>query len=201
MQPTWRWLLTTTASAKLVPSLDFTQAYYGGVSLNVAGSTTAANNLNLYATQIPVVSNTNFSIAYTDGAASSVTNLSVSIAFSDGTVALLPVQNTNSASWNTQAFSLGTYAGKTLSGIGLQIDGSNASLSGYSINIGQLSVYNGAVSTPAPATNIFQSGGSVTSTTDGTVRLQWTASTSTTYAYNVYQQTSGGSLTWVGRYY
>lgn len=202
VQPTWRWLVTSTASSKLAPSLDFTKAYYGGVSLNIAGSTTAANNVNLYATEIPVVSGTNFSIAYTDGLASSATQMSVSLSLNNSSgglvTALLPVQATISSGWNTQTFSLGSYAGDKLLGIGLQIDGTNSNISGYSINIGQLAVYNGTISTPAPVTKLVQTGGSVTGSTDGTVRLEWTNSISSAYAYNVYQQTSSGSLTWVG---
>jgi mannosyl-glycoprotein endo-beta-N-acetylglucosaminidase len=201
VQPSWRWLVITTGTA-LVPSLDFTKAYYGGVSLNISGSTSAANNVNLYATEIPVTASTNFSLAYTDGASNSATQLSVSLSLNTSTGSLVtdvvPVQNTASAGWNTQTFSLGAYAGDTLLGIGLLIDGTNSNLSNYSINIGQLRVYNGVISTPAPVTNLVQTGGAVTNSSTGTVRLQWTGSASSAYAYNVYQQLSTGSLTFLG---
>jgi autotransporter-associated beta strand protein len=198
IQPTWRWLMSSTGT-KLTPSIDLTLAYNGGASLKVTGSTAAANTLQLFATQIPLAANSNFRIAFDNGQANSATNLALALSFSDGTSATVSVGNTSSAAWNTTTLSLGAYAGKTLSTIGLQFDGSNSALSNYSINIGQLLVYQGSISTPAPPTAVVQTGGGATdSSTNGSVRLEWTGSISGDYEYNVYQRLANNSLSWVG---
>ncbi len=198
VQPTWRWLMSSTGTA-LTPALDFTSAFFGGTSLKVSGTTSATNTLQLFATQIPVLATTNFKIAFNDGVANNPTNLALALTFSDNTTATIPVGNTTTSTWNAATFNLAAYAGKTVSAIGLQFNGSNSTLTNYTINIGQLAVFNGSQSTPVAPTSIKQIGGGTTdATTNGTVRLQWTPSISGAYEYNVYQRRADNSLNWVG---
>ena len=137
-------------------------------------------------------------MAYDTGTAIAASNLAVALKFTDGTSATLPTANTTSAGWNTQTIGLAAYAGKTVSDVSLVFDGSNAALSSYAINVGQIVVTNGTAPAPQPGTARAQVGGGATdATTNGTVRLQWAAAAGAS-TYNVYQKLTGGSETSVG---
>jgi autotransporter-associated beta strand protein len=208
IMPTWRWLDVSSdaSSTKLTPSFDFTRAYYGGASLSVTGNMTAYNNLSLYATQLAVSNSSNLAIAFTDGQAGAASMLQVALTFSDSSVGYLSCGTTTTAGWNTQTFSLGSYAGKTITGIGLEL-GNGGAVNNYSMNVGQILVYSGTQSTPAAPTNLQgMATGNVSSGT-ATLQLAWTHATGAlsgsgnptgaVYAYDIFQL-SGGSQSFLG---
>ena len=145
VMPTWHWLDTSSdgGSTKLTPNFDLTQAYYGGTSLSVMGNMTAYNDLSLYATQLAVSGNSNLKIVYKDGQAGVASLLNVALTFSDSSVAYLSCGTTTTADWNTSTFNLASYAGKTITAIGLRY-GNGGAVNNYTMNVGQIAFYNGA---------------------------------------------------------
>ena len=208
IMPTWRWLNTSTdgGSTKLTPNFDFTQAYYGGASLSVTGNMTAYNNLSLYATQLAVSSSSNLEIVFKNGQAGAATMMQVALTFSDSSVGYLSCGTTTTAGWNTVTFNLASYAGKTITGIGLEF-GNGAAVNNYTMNIGQVLIYSGSQSTPAAPTNLQELATYDVSSNTATMRLAWTHAagalnaggdpTGMVYAYNIFQL-SGGSLSFLG---
>jgi autotransporter-associated beta strand protein len=209
IMPTWRWLIRSSdgGGTTLAPNFDFTRAWYGGTSLSVTGNMTAYNNLSLYATQLSVSANSNFKIAFEDGQAGAASMLQVALTFSDSSVGYLSCGTATSAGWNTSTFNLATYAGKTITGIGLRF-GNGSAVSNYTMNVGELLFYNGPQSTPAAATNMQTLASGAVNYITAAMQLAWTHATGAVdangnptgavYAYNVYQLNPNNSQTFLG---
>lgn len=196
--PTWRWQVQSTGT-KLTPSLDWTDAYYGGTSLRVAGTLNATNTIPLYQASLAVSNNSTLSIAYKTGTAGANSYMKVALAFEDSptTYQFLTVPNTTNAGWNVQSFSLAGFAGKKIASIGLRFEATNV-VNSYSMRVGQLAIRTGTVSTPAPPSNLLVEKVSLVDPNLATLRLKWTHSTSPVYHYNIYKRNLDNSRTWLG---
>lgn len=196
--PTWRWIVES-AGSKLVPELDWDDAYYGGTSLKIAGRLDAANRLKLYQTRLPISDDTNLRIAFKTGSVQSPTYMKVSLAFDDDPTRFhdLPVGATTTADWNVTTFNLATFAGKTLAVIALQFQ-SDQVVNDYLIRIGQIAIYNGSIQAPAPPSGVVVEKRTDIDTTRATLRLKWKHSPDSIYIYNVYRRNPDNSLTYLG---
>jgi endo-beta-N-acetylglucosaminidase D len=196
--PTWRWLVQSSGT-KLTPSLDWADAYYGGTSLKLTGTIDSTNTILLYQANLAVSNNTQLGITYKIGTASAPTYMKLAVAFEDAptTYTLFDVANTTNAGWNTQTFNLSSFAGKKIAVIALRF-GASSVVSGYTMRIGQLAVWNGAISTPAPPSAIIVDRVSAVDATTATARLKWTHSPSAIAHYNVYRRNADNSRTWLG---
>jgi hypothetical protein len=76
--------------------------------------------------------------------------------------------------------------------------GAGSVVSGYTMRIGQLAVWNGAISTPVPPSAIVVDRVSAVDATTATARLKWTHSPSAIAHYNVYRRNADNSRTWLG---
>jgi len=188
--PTWRWIVTTTGT-KLTPSIDFTEAYYGGSSLKVTGALAAnvPQELKLYQTRLPVDANTKIQLIFKN-AATNAGRIEIGYAFEEqpGTMYYTTPATGTLTNWSpTSEFSLGAHAGKTLALITLRFS-STSSIGTYTANIGRLQVRSGTTVIPAaPSTLTLE--GTATNPNEAlatSMRMKWTASPDPVLHYNVY---------------
>jgi autotransporter-associated beta strand protein len=195
--PTWKWNVTSTGS-KLVPAFDFADPYYGGTSLKITGDLNATNDIRLYQTSLDVTANTSLQLIHKRGT-TGATAMQVGVAFEDApsTFVYLNVGNSATNGWNTTSFPLATYAGRKIAVISLRF--ANASpISGYSMKIGKLAIFDGAAVVPAaPANVVVEALNSIDSNTMS-LRLKWTASPDPIRQYNVYVRHLNNSRIWAG---
>jgi len=195
--PTWRWLVKSTGT-KLVPSIDFVDAYYGSASLLVAGTVTSAtNDIWLYQTSLAVSNNTHVRFIYKTGLIGA-TYLKLGLAFEDSPTnfQFLDIGNTVTTGWNTNTLDLSVFAGKKISTISLRI-GNATTVGSYSLRVGQLSVYNGSISTPAAPASVAVDKLYNLDWKTYNLRLTWSNSTDAVYYYNVYRRNPNNSLSWL----
>jgi len=196
--PTWRWIVRSTGS-KLVPSMDWSDAYWGGTSLKVSGTLDAVNDITLYETHLALDADSTFALAYKTGSADADTRLQIGLAFEDAptTFEYVDVGRAATADWNTATFDLSADAGRTLAAIALRVNPGAAAQS-YAIHIGRLGVYEAPLATPQAPSDAQLVGKNETTPTTATLRLQWTASSDPVNSYSVLQRHADGSLAWLG---
>ncbi|NBD22993.1 endo-beta-N-acetylglucosaminidase [Paenibacillus sp. T1] len=202
VMPTWRWIVDSEGTA-LKPDIDFANAYYGGSSLKVSGDLGPANatRIKLYKTDLPVDANTKLGLAFkladADLAAS---HMQVGISFSDdpNRFVYLDAGDAPGGAWTAKSMSLGQYAGKRIAAIGLSF-ASDTAISGYAVNIGQLSVSDEAgqpsqVRQPsAPAMENEFTGGIAAD-----ARLTWTKTDPAAALYEIYRLKPDGTREFLG---
>ncbi|MCR8642526.1 discoidin domain-containing protein [Paenibacillus sp. N1-5-1-14] len=151
--PTWRWLTESKGTA-LKAQLDFTTAYYGGSSLKLAGNLNADNatEIKLYKTDLLAASDTELALTYSTPAQGS--NIQVGLTFADAPnkTVFVDAGTAQSGDWTTKNVSLAEYAGKRITSLSLHFS-STSEVRDYSINIGELSVYNKAAKQELAAVN------------------------------------------------
>ena len=194
--PTWRWIVRSDGT-RLVPDLDWSDAYYGGTSLKVAGQLDAPNQINLYECSLPVSTETQLGIAYKMELPDTPTQMSVALAFEDSPDIFesLQVGSTSSADWETASFDLSGFAGRTIAVIGLVFDASSPG--DYQIHVGQIAVYESATP-PQPPSALVVLRKTEIDPDRATLRLQWEHSADRVAYYNVYRRNPDGGLTHLG---
>ncbi|WP_336773541.1 endo-beta-N-acetylglucosaminidase [Paenibacillus sp. MMO-58] len=202
VMPTWRWIADSTGTA-LKPEIDFATAYYGGSSLKVSGDLSPANatQIKLYKTDLPVGSNTKVGIAFKLADPSlTASHMQVGISFSDdpNQFVYLDAGDAPGGSWTTKSIPLGQYAGKRIAAIGFGF-ASDTVISGYTVNIGQLSVSGGAgqpsqtLEPSAPAMVNEFTGGIIAD-----ARLTWTKTDPAAALYEIYRLKPDGTREFLG---
>jgi mannosyl-glycoprotein endo-beta-N-acetylglucosaminidase len=195
--PTWRWIVQSDGS-KLVPDLDWSDAYYGGTSLKIAGVLDAPNLIKLYQSSLPVSADTQLRTAYKLGSPGVPTQMSVAIAFEDNpdTFETLEVGSSSSAGWETAEFSLSSFAGRTIAVIALRFDASDP-VYDYEIRVGQIAVYD-PIGPPAPPSGLVVQRMTRIDPNRATLRLGWEHSSDPIVSYNVFRRNPDGSSTYLG---
>jgi endo-beta-N-acetylglucosaminidase D len=198
--PTWRWI-SQSPGVPLYPELDWDSAYFGGTCLKVSGDLSPGNStdLYLYKTALDVSSATNLGLVYSTGTAGTPSGISLALEFSDnpGTYEYFDTGNTGSAGWNSWSTSIGAHSGRTISVIALRFE-SSTSIPGYTALIGQISVMNGTPGSPAPPSGLIVNEFHQVNDTLGTVRLKWTHSTDSVYAYYSFRVNADMTRTFLG---
>ncbi|MEM7582058.1 MAG: glycoside hydrolase [Acidobacteriota bacterium] len=199
--PTWRWRLDSSGS-ELLPELVWDDAYDGGTSLKVSGTLDATNQLDLFATKVPIAGDSVLQIAYKTGSAGTASNLQVGLTFEDGIglgpLQLLDVGNTASEGWNVEQFDLGAFSGQTLAKLSLVFEEAATEGNTYSINIGKLALIAGPADVPQPPSNLVIVNRVEPDPRSATLRLTWDHSPDPVHAYNVYRRNPDDSRTYLG---
>ena len=196
--PTWRWIVMSTSANKLTPALGLDDAYYGGSSLRFTGTLDGVNTAPLYQTNLPVSASTRLRLIYKPGVAND-SALQVGLTFADAPASpvYLPLGTAASTtSWSTATLDLSAYAGRTIAALSLRFvnDGSQA---GYSLRVGRIAIFNGAATVPAAPTNVVLEQQNTVDPNTLSLRLKWTAPTSSVYYYNVYVRNADNTTAWV----
>jgi mannosyl-glycoprotein endo-beta-N-acetylglucosaminidase len=194
--PSWRWIVESSGTA-LYPNMDWTDAYYGGNCVKISGDLTSDNEMKLFKTKLGISGNTKLDIAFKMDTVG-LTHMKVGLAFESNPVSFtyFNVDSAGTADWNLKTFDLGAHSGDTVAVISLFFEGGFGS--GYEMKIGRIALYNGAISTPAAASNVVienkvnEPGDLVT------LRMKWDHSPSNVYYYNVYRRNPDSSLTYLG---
>ena len=196
--PTWRWIVQSTGTNKLVPTLDRSTAYYGGTNLRIAGTLDGIDDLKLFQSSLPVSADTNLRIVFSrDSVAASA--MQVGLAFEDAPTSFqyLDVGAAATSAWNTKVFNLGAHAGRKIALISLRF-ASATMITNYTMRVGQLAIYNGTISNPAAPSGLLISQQDSADADTLSLRLKWNHSTSPVHYYNVYSRTPGNALVWLG---
>ena len=196
--PTWRWRIEGNGD-RLRPDLDWSEAYWGGTSLKIAGDLNAANHLKLFRTRLPVRADTSLRIACKTGAPGTPTHLQVGLAFEDAPTRFeyLDVGTTASADWNVATFPLRRHAGKKIAIISLRF-AADAPVKDYAIHIGEIAVFNGVPAPPDAPTGLRVEKAWPDGPNRVSLRLRWNPSKRPVYAYCVYRRNADGSRTFLG---
>lgn len=196
--PTWRWSVQSNGD-RLLPELDWSEAYYGGTSLKVSGQLSTPNHLKLFSTRLPVRGKTRLGITYKTGVRAAPTDMQVGLAFEDNPqhFEYLRIKPTNNAGWNTTSFNLGRHAGRTLSVISLRFQ-SDAPISNYAIHVGRIAVYEGRVDKPRAPSQLRVEKMWPIKANQMSLRLRWQHAAGPVYCYNVYRRKRDGSLIYLG---
>jgi mannosyl-glycoprotein endo-beta-N-acetylglucosaminidase len=99
--------------------------------------------------------------------------------------------------WERHTLDLSPYAGRTISQLALQVDGTDPA---YDLRVGQVAVHDGAMETPAAPSGLTVLGASdVTAGVSQSLRLSWTAAPGgNVHHYEVYRRNADGSRTFLG---
>lgn len=197
--PTWRW--NVEGKGKLLePAFDWSTAYYGGSSLKIEGERSPQNatHLKLYKTAISVEKDTELSITYKTDDKRPDMEIGLSFGQEAEAEAFLDVKKKSHGDWVTETFKLKKYEGKKLTSLSLHFDSIKNS-NDYSINIGELKIYNKKEAKRAPDKPAeFMVEGTVF--TDGlyaNVRLSWEEIEGARH-YEIYRVLSDESREFIG---
>ncbi|QHJ06914.1 endo-beta-N-acetylglucosaminidase [Hymenobacter busanensis] len=145
--PSWQWAKSGTAAMNV--GFDFSRAYYAGNSVKLSGSLSGTNSatVKLFQTKLPVAANTALHLTYKVPAAGP-SNAKLALWFADNlaTPELLDLGSATDTLWNTTTFNLSTFAGRELAVIGVQAVAA-VPVAAYRLNLGQLKVFNGTLTT------------------------------------------------------
>lgn len=210
--PTWQWWIETTGSRLNVdfdygqqynPAFELTQVggYNGGSSLVVKGDLDAENFLRLYKSKLDIKEGSQLGLVYNKPSQTDSSTLKVGLIFEDKPelVEYVTVENANRQTdgWEETALDLSAYAGRTLAGFGLAFD-TQDKIEDYQINIGEISISDGAVKAPEAPTGLKINKSYETSETC----ISWDLDDyDSVQRYNVYLQDQDGKLTYLGGTY
>lgn len=198
--PTYRWVVDSTGS-KLSPSIDFTDSYQGGSSLRLSGTLDSTNTVRLYQTSLPVAANTRLDLVVKTPAAGP-TRLKAAVSFTDtpGSFTTVDVGDNAGTGWERHTLDLSRYAGRTISQLALQVDGTSDPDPAYDLRVGQVALHDGSVEKPAAPGGLTVLGASdVTAGASQSLRLSWTAAPGgNVHHYEVYRRNADGSRTFLG---
>ncbi|MES2659158.1 MAG: fibronectin type III domain-containing protein [Verrucomicrobiota bacterium] len=203
--PTWRWIVLSSGAKTITPGLDFTEAYYGGSSLKLAGSLQAnlPQEVKLYQTRLPVTANTNLRLIYKAGAFNA-SQIEIGYAFEDAPAVMFYSTAATAAStaWTTMDFPIGAHAGKSLALITLRVS-SGSAVASYTANIGRIQISSGISSPPAPPAALLLEGKARNpdEAFSTQLRLKWDASPDPVLHYNLYYRKDlapATHRTWIG---
>jgi endo-beta-N-acetylglucosaminidase D len=151
--PSWQWAKTGASTVSV--GFDFSRAWYGGTSVQLAGSLAAgaSTSVKLYQTKLPITATSSLDLVY-KGRAAGASSTRLALYFSDNLAApeYLDVPAIADTLWATNTFALGAYANRELAIVGVQATSASA-VAAYRFHLGKLKIYNGTPVAVAPKAN------------------------------------------------
>lgn len=193
--PTWRWIMRSTATP-LDVGLTFDDAWWGGSSLAISGTTDAPNELLLYETNLPADDFLAIEVAYRLPAAGP-SHAEVGVAWDDDptTFEYSGIEDAEIPAWVHAVMPIGSRPGRSI--VAVQLRFSPPSATAYSIEIGQFAIYV-TDPIPDPPSDVQIVSLDPIDASHATVRLAWSPSPSAISSYAVFQRHSDDSETWLG---
>jgi len=168
---TWQWAISAAGGAPALgvdydygprytkaPRFGYQQvgAYQGGSSLVLTGDLAADNYLRLYRTDLLVTAKSTLDLTYRKVSAGDASQLRAAVTFADdpGTVVRVPVAGSGaqSSGWSKASLDLSAYAGRRIATLGLVVAAGPATIAGYQLNIGRITLNDGDPHVPATPT-------------------------------------------------
>lgn len=136
--PTYRWIVEHEGANTLTPSLDFTQAYYGGNSLKFRGTMekNKASTAKLYSADFPLTKDTTFT---TTAKANTDTQLDVVLTFDDGSTETVQADKKIGEQWTTVNYNVSTFANKAVRTISYQFS-ADKTTDGFEMHLGNVTI-------------------------------------------------------------
>ncbi|WP_062108948.1 endo-beta-N-acetylglucosaminidase [Bacillus niameyensis] len=197
IMPTWRWWIRGEGS-RINVTYDFDKAYNGGNSLKFSGklNATSTNDVMLYSTKLDITDSTKVRVVYQN---QSGADLSLGVAYAEDystdQMKYYPLPETKNE-WQTAVVDLGEDAGKTAYALSLKISNTE-SLEDYSINLGQISVFDSTAAEIAMPQNPEIKEKLFKNAFSAEARLSWSPQENVLH-YEVYQENGDGSETLLG---
>ena len=137
--PTYTWIIDSNGEKKVEGSYDFEDAYNGGSSIKFSGTIDASNMIKLYSTNVEITEGMTVNMTAKGGLEDAYLVVYVGDADAESYMDCdrISCMFENTEGWATAEALLGSYAGKILYGIGLDIDGAQTD---YEINVGRISI-------------------------------------------------------------
>ena len=137
--PTYTWIIDSNGEQKLEGSYDFEDAYNGGSSIKFSGTIDASNMIKLYSTNVEITDGMTVNMTAKGGLEDAYLVVYVGDADAESYMDCdrISCMFESTEGWATAEAILGSYAGKILYGIGLDIDGAQTD---YEINVGRISI-------------------------------------------------------------
>jgi mannosyl-glycoprotein endo-beta-N-acetylglucosaminidase len=193
--PTWRWIMRSTGTP-LDVGLSFDDAWWGGSSLAISGTTDAPNELLLYETNLPADDFLAIELAYRLPTAGP-SHAEVGVAWDDdpATFEYFGIEDAEIPFWVHAVIPVGSRPGRSIVAVKLRF--SPPASTAYSIEIGQLAIY--TTSTPPdPPSGLHVVSFDPIDASHATVRLAWTPAPGEVNSYAVFQHHADDSETWLG---
>ena len=139
------------------PRFNYTKVggYEGGDSLVLSGKLSRDTTVRLYKTDLSVAAGSKVELTY-NKLNSDDSKLQLGLIFADDTKTIEPVDMADggaSNGWKTATVDLSQYAGKKIATLGLIVKAGANPIDNYQVNIGKITVTDGAAYTPAAPTN------------------------------------------------
>jgi mannosyl-glycoprotein endo-beta-N-acetylglucosaminidase len=193
--PTWRWIMRSSG-ALLDVGLTFDDAWWGGSSIAVSGTTDSPNELLLYETNLPADDFLSLVLVYRlQGAGPSYAEVGVAYDDDPATFVYSPVEDAEIPFWVHAVIPLGSRPGRSVVAIKLRF--SPPAGTPYSMKIGRLGVYSTSAM-PEPPGDLHIVSFDMIDTSHATLRLAWTPAAGDVNSYAVFQHHSDDSETWLG---
>ena len=167
--PTWQWWIEADSDPLgadfdygedyvAAPRFTYTKvgAYEGGDSLVLSGRLSSDNTMRLYKTDLDVKDDTTADLTI-NKLRSDDSRLQLALVFADDPQTVVPVDVTDGLAtdgWTTVSADLSAYAGRRIATLGLIVKAGADPIDDYQINIGKLTVTDGASYTPAAPTGL-----------------------------------------------
>ena len=137
--PTYTWIIDSNGEQKVEGSYDFEDAYNGGSSIKFSGTIDASNMIKLYSTNVEITDGMTVNMTAKGGLEDAYLVVYVGDADAESYMDCdrISCMFEGTEGWSTAEALLGSYAGKTIHGIGLDIDGAQTD---YEINVGRISI-------------------------------------------------------------
>ncbi|RZL14827.1 MAG: PKD domain-containing protein, partial [Hymenobacter sp.] len=183
IMPSWQWAKTGAGTVRV--GFDFSRAWYGGTSVQLAGSLAAGASatVKLYQTKLPITATTSLDLVYKSRAAGA-SSTRLALYFSDNltTPEYLDIPAVTDTLWATKTFPMSAYANRELAIVGVQATSTTA-VAAYRLNLGKLAIYNGTPAVVAPKANFAAT--STTVLTGQTVTFANSSTNATSYAWSL----------------
>jgi len=137
--PTYTWIIDSNGEKKVEGSYDFEDAYNGGSSIKFSGTIDASNMIKLFSTNVEITEGMTVNMTAKGGLEDAylVVYVGDENAKSYMDCDRISCMFEETEGWATAEAFLSGYEGKTLYGIGLDIDGAQTD---YEINVGRVSI-------------------------------------------------------------
>jgi len=139
VMPTWTWIIDSNGTQKLEGDYDFTDAYNGGTSIKFSGTIDASNMIKLFSTNVEITDGMTVNMTAKGGLEDAYLVVYVGDENAESYMECdrISCMFETTEGWGNAEALLGSYAGKILYGIGLDIDGAQTD---YEINVGRVSI-------------------------------------------------------------
>lgn len=213
--PTWQWWIDTESESRLGLDFDYGEKYNAGYdytqvggyegssSLVIFGDVDTKSDIRLYKTELAVHDTTQLNLTYNKPSRTDDSAFSLVLYLADGDgvrTVYIPVKNANrkTSGWVKTTLDLSAYAGETIAAFGFSVGTNGKAISNYQMNLGEICITDGSLSTPDAPTGLTLD--RVFDT--GEVYLSWDlADYEDVQKYNVYAVYADGTEVYVGGTY